>query len=269
VKGNPDLIPSNTHSINTAMYYWNQASFANVGFNIDAGVTNDPIIYTQQSVFEEGKGIVNITRPVNMDQSRQIESWVWTNLPIIKTKLTLYFNGGLSFDESPASINSITDQSNTASARFGGGINLTPGTKLVLSTGFWENFTQVKYDLNNNFNQKYFNYSLYGSVKWQFVKRMFLESNFNYNYYRNKNYSFEQSIPLWNASVRRILGKNNKFELRLAAFDIFNKNVSLSQTAYANYIQKSTTNTLARYFMLSITYNMKGFESKLEKNRFW
>jgi len=57
--------------------------------------------------------------------------------------------------------------------------------------------------------------------------------------------------------------------MRLAAFDIFNKNVNISQYAAKNYVQASNTNTLARYFMLSVTYNMKGFENKIQKNRFW
>ena len=57
--------------------------------------------------------------------------------------------------------------------------------------------------------------------------------------------------------------------MRLAAFDIFNKNISISQYARNNYIERSTTNTLARYFMLSLTYNMKGFENKIQKNRFF
>ena len=57
--------------------------------------------------------------------------------------------------------------------------------------------------------------------------------------------------------------------MRLAAFDLFNKNVDINQYAGRNYIEQSNANTLARYFMLSLTYNMKGFENKLQKNRFW
>jgi hypothetical protein len=105
-------------------------------------------------------------------------------------------------------------------------------------------------------------------VKWQFIDRMFFESNFNYSVFKNESFGFDQSIPLWNASVRRIMGKKNKFEMRLAAFDIFNKNVNINQYAYKNIVGTSKTNTLARYFMLSLTYNMKGFENKIQKNRF-
>ena len=97
---------------------------------------------------------------------------------------------------------------------------------------------------------------------------MFFESNFNYSVYKNETFNLDQSVPLWNASVRRIIGKKSKFEMRLAAFDIFNKNVNINQYAAQNFVQTSKTNTLARYFMLSLTYNMKGFENKIQKNRF-
>ena len=86
--------------------------------------------------------------------------------------------------------------------------------------------------------------------------------------YKNETFNLDQSVPLWNASVRRIIGKKSKFEMRLAAFDIFNKNVNINQYASQNFVQTSKTNTLARYFMLSLTYNMKGFENKIQKNRF-
>ena len=52
-------------------------------------------------------------------------------------------------------------------------------------------------------------------------------------------------------------------------FDIFDKNVDINQYANKNYVERSNANTLSRYFMLSLTYNMKGFETKLQKNRFW
>jgi hypothetical protein len=151
---------------------------------------------------------------------------------------------------------------------FGSNINFTPGTKLVLTAGFDGSFNKIKYNILGEYNQDFYNYTLQSSVKWQFIKRMFFESNFNYSVYKNDKYGFDQSFPLWNASVRRIIGKKNKFEMRFAAFDIFNKNINISQYAASNYIQTTKTNTLARYFMLSLTYNMKGFENKIQKNRF-
>jgi hypothetical protein len=269
VLGNPNLLPENSHSISTGLYYWNPSSFANVGFNVSYGITKDPIVYTKLSVFEPGTGMITTTTPENMEQSTNIDSWLWSSIPIIKTKLTVDVNGGYDYNNSPARINGVEDDSKSNSYNFGGNINLTPGTKLVLSAGFWGGFNQIRYTVFEDYDQDYYNYTLRSSVKWQFATRMFFESNFNYSVYKNKDFGYDQAIPLWNASVRRIFGKTNKFEMRLAAFDIFNQNINVSQYAANNYIQTSETNTLARYFMLSVTYNMKGFENKLQKNRFW
>jgi hypothetical protein len=76
-------------------------------------------------------------------------------------------------------------------------------------------------------------------------------------------------MPIWNGSVRRILGKKNRLELRLAAFDILNKRVYITQDATANYVSHSNSPTLARYYLLSLTYNLRGFEDKLKKNNFF
>lgn len=268
VVGNPDLIPEDSHTISTGLFYWNPASFANIGGSVDFGITNHPIVYNQSTVFEPGKGMVTISTPENMDQSSNISSWLWSNIPIVKTKLAIDFNGGVNFNNSPTRINTVLDNIKSNGINFGANINLTPGTKLVFTAGGSAGINKIRYTENKDYDQDYYNYTLRSSIKWQFITRMFFESNFNYSVYKNASFNFDQSIPLWNASVRRIVGKKSKFEVRLAAFDIFNKNININQFASQNYIQTSKTNTLARYFMLSLTYNMKGFENKIQKNRF-
>jgi hypothetical protein len=74
---------------------------------------------------------------------------------------------------------------------------------------------------------------------------------------------------LVNLSVRQVLGEKNRFEVRLAGFDLFNQKQYLYQMAYSNYTQFVEAPTLARYFMLSVAYNLKGFEAKNQKNRYW
>lgn len=269
VNGNPDLIPEISHNINLGFNYWNPASFASIGIGIQSGITKNPIVYNQTILYDSAMGVVNISTPENMDQSTNVGSWLWSNLPIIKTKLTINFNGNLNFSDTPTQINKTPDNTKSSSYYLGTGLSFTPGTKLVLTAGINGGISQIRYTLNKQQDQNYYNYSINSSVKWQFVSRMFLESNFNYSVYKNEKFNFDQSVPLWNASVRRIIGKKNKFEMRLAAFDLFNKNVDINQYAGRNYIEQSNANTLARYFMLSLTYNMKGFENKLQKNRFW
>jgi len=266
--GNPGLIPENSHNIDFGIHYWNPSSFASIGVNIRSGLTKNPIVYSQLTISEPGKGTVTISTPENMDKSSNIGGWLWSNFPVIKTKLTIDINGGLNYSNTPTRINTLLDDTRSTGYNIGSNVNFTPGTKLVLSVGADGSFNKIRYSVSESQNQDFFNYSLTSSIKWQFIDRMFLESNFNYSVYINEKFGFDQNIPSWNASVRRIIGKKNKFEMRLAAFDILNKNVDINQYAYKNYIEQSNANTLKRYFMLSLTYNMKGFENKIQKNRY-
>ena len=269
IVGNPDLVPEISHNMDFGTNYWNPASFANIGLGVRYGITEHPVVYTQTIFLNPDSTIVNMSTPENMDRSTNIGSWLWSNFPIIKTKLALDVNGGFNASNTPTRINGLLDDTKSRSGNIGIGINFTPGTKLVLSVGTDGGLNKIRYTNNESQDQDYYNYSINSSIKWNFISKMFFESNFNYSVYRNEKYGFDESVPLWNASVRRILGKKNKFEMRFAAFDLFNINMDINQYASQNYIETSKANTLARYIMLSLTYNMKGFENKLQKNRFW
>jgi hypothetical protein len=103
-------------------------------------------------------------------------------------------------------------------------------------------------------------------AKWSFIKKTFLESSFNYTGYENDRFNFSQDIPILNISVRRLLMKDNRLEARLAAFDVFNRRQAITQTGSQNFVTYQQAFTLARYFMLSLTYNVRGHDAKLKKN---
>ena len=69
--------------------------------------------------------------------------------------------------------------------------------------------------------------------------------------------------------MRRLFGKNNRVEVRLAAFDLLNQRVNITQRASLNFVTRSVAPTLARYFMLSVSYNVRGYENKIKKNDWW
>ncbi|MEL6853332.1 MAG: hypothetical protein AAFP92_32780, partial [Bacteroidota bacterium] len=58
---------------------------------------------------------------------------------------------------------------------------------------------------------------------------------------------------------------NNRGELTLAAYDILNQNIGFSRTSQLNYIQEERITSLARYFMLSFTYNLSKFGAEQQQ----
>jgi hypothetical protein len=265
-EGNIDLRPERSHHAEVGFNYWNPANFANMNMNVELDKYDDQIVYSQTIENIDKLGIRTTTRPENLSGGQTIRTWLWVNYPIIKTKLTLSANGGFNFGKAPSRINNITNETTNNGGNFGTGINFTPNQKLILGVRGNIRFNNISYSIQKEQNQKINNQSIDGSLKWNFAKKYYLESNFNYAAYQNERFGFDQKVPIWNMSVRRLFLKENKLEMRLAAFDLLNRQVNITQTGNQNYIITNKAETLARYFMLSLTYNVRGHDAKLNKN---
>jgi hypothetical protein len=169
-------------------------------------------------------------------------------------------NGGIS--NSPVFINEV--ENITHSKRYGGNIwlNLNAGQRLSFTASASVSQTFTKYSIQTDRNQSYINYGANGSVKWQVFKKTYLEGSYRFSNYSNKKLDFNQNLHILNLSVRQVIGKKNQWEMRLAAMDILNQTEYITQYAAINYIEWRTAPTLARYFFLTVSYNIKGFEVK-------
>lgn len=263
ILGNPDLQPSRTHNFSFFSYYSNQASMTSAYVSFNYRVNVNAISNIQTITMVDKVGLQTVTKPENM---KGFDNWYsfspQISFPLIKTKLTMSAYGSIGFGITPTFINAIENVVKNKRSSLQTSFNFTPSPKLVLSMNGYISFNDVRYSFRKDLNQKVRNYSSNSSVKWQFATKSYLESSFNYSVYKNESFGFNRNVPLWSASVRQILGKANRIELRLSAYDILNKNQSITQTASENYVISTTANTLARYFLLSFSYNIKGFDIK-------
>ena len=261
IEGNPHLDPAKSHSLSLSMNHWNPASFASYGAWVRYSLYDVTIVQNIYTRFVDSVGFVTTTRPENMKGGDRFNLSGWTSIPIIKTKLTMNINAGYRFGNSNTLVNNIENETYTQGYSGSLGFTFTPGDKLHLSVNGGLSFSDVSYSIQSEHDQQIENHSASATIRYQFIKNTFFESNFSYNLYRNDRFGFDTNIPLWNGSVRRIFGKNNRFEGRIAVFDVFNKRLGITQTGSDNFILQTTSNTLARYYMLSLTYNMRGFET--------
>ncbi|MFN0173064.1 MAG: TonB-dependent receptor [Saprospiraceae bacterium] len=268
-EGNPDLQPQRSHSIGANVNYWNSGTMANFGIGADYNLYDSQIVYSQTIEFLDSLGARTTTRPENVSGGQSFNTYVWSNIPIIKTKLTFNFNPSIYVNRSPSFINGEENETYNQNYNLRLGFNYTPTPKLIAGLSGNARINNIAYSVQSEQNQKIRGYGTDASVKWQFWDKMFLESNFNYNLFQNERFGFEQNTAIWNASVRRLFGKNNRIELRLAAFDLLNQRLNIQQSGSQNFVINSTAPTLARYFMLSVSYNVRGYENKLKKNDWW
>ncbi|MBL7807607.1 MAG: TonB-dependent receptor [Saprospiraceae bacterium] len=267
--GNPDLQPQRSHSFGANFNYWNAANMASYGIGTDFDLYDNQIVYSQTIEFIDSLGARTTSRPENVSGGANFSTYIWSNIPIIKTKLTVNVNPSISVNRSPSFINGIENETSSQNYNFRIGFNITPNPKIIAGLSGNMRFNNIEYSIQSEQNQKIRGYGTDASIKWQVLDKVFLESNFNYNIFQNERFDFEQKVGIWNASVRRLFGKNNKIEVRLAAFDLLNQRVNIQQSASQNYVIYSIAPTLARYFMLSVSYNVRGYENKLKKNDWW
>jgi hypothetical protein len=183
--------------------------------------------------------------------------------------LSVNLNGNLNFGQSPVFINAQRTQNHTQGYRMGIGLNATPSAKMILGWNNGIDFNRTTYDIGSEFTQNIFNYNSDVSFKWQVIAKTFIESNLTYSLYQNDRFDFDRRVSIWNASVRRLFGPKNRLEVRLAAFDLLNQRVNINQRATQNYISTTIAPTLARYVMLSLSYNVRGYEDKVKRNDWW
>lgn len=264
-EGNPNLLPQRNHNLGFSMYKFDPATFLNINVGVNYNQYNNQIIYTQ--IIDQN--FVTHTRPENISGGNALSMYFYSGFPIVKTKLTVNINGNVNISQSPTFINAIRNETNNQTIGINTGFSFTPGqNKLIMDVSGGLTSTNVKYSIASQQNQEILTRRLNASMKWNFAPKYFFESNFNYTDYQNDRFKFRQQIPLWNASVRRLLTKDNKLEIRLAAFDLMNRRVSVRQNATVNYVSQEIAPTLARYFMLSLSYSLKGYTDKLKKNNF-
>ena len=264
--GNPDLSPEKSHNFNASFYKFDPATFTNINVWSSYNYLLSKVVYNQ---IVDSTTFVTKTRPENLSGGTEFSTGIYMGFPIVKTKLSVNVNSNINISTSPTFINGILNTNDNQGYNVNVGFTLTPNDKLIVDASGRFGITNIKYSLSESQNQNIKNNGVNASIKWNFIKKTYLETNLNYRNYRNDRFGFNQDIPIFNASVRRLFMKDNKVEVRLAAFDIFNKNQSIIQQGAQNSVTNQTSLTLARYFMLSVTYNMKGHVDKLKKNQGW
>src|SRR5690606_2280831 len=96
-------------------------------------------------------------------------------------------------------------------------------------------------------------------LAYTFWKGIRVASSLYYNYNQGLADGYNQQFILWNASIGKKLMQRQEAEIALSAFDLLNRNTNVSRSISERYIQDSQNNALQRYFLLSVTYNLRNF----------
>jgi hypothetical protein len=263
--GNPNLVPTTNHSVNLGYNHFNATSFTQMFFGAYYNYYQDQVIYSQTV----DENLVTTTRATNISGGRSMNFYGQYGFPLVKTKSNLSINGSYANNKNLTNING--ELNNTKGNSFNGGLRLdfTPSDKFTIYTNANWNVTDTKYSISSGQNQKIVNSSYGAEMNFKMPKDIYFNSRFSYNRYVNDRFGFDQQMPILNVSIYKTMLKNKKGEIRLSAFDLFNRNRGISQSAYQNFVSQEQVRTLARYFTLSFAYNMRGMSHSVRRKGFY
>ena len=261
-EGNPDLQPEVTHSINAGYNMYDPATFISLYFSLNSTFYQSQVVQNQTI---DPETFVTTFKSGNVSGGQRYFTYIGFGFPIVKTKINANINANPSYTKSLALINSIETETNTYSYNFGADLDLNPTEWLSLYVGSSFRLSKTKYEQNPSQNQDIFNMSAYTNMNIKLPKAFYFDMKFNYSRFENESFGFNQEVPILNAFIYKLLGEAKKWEVRLSAYDIFNQNQTISQFAGQNFVSTGRIDTLARYFLLGVTYNMRGVEVKNDR----
>lgn len=268
--GNPDLEQDWQHNINMRYSAVNTAKNSSFFFLINYNYTknyigNSTILATilpvviNNYLLPEG---VQITQPVNFSEAHNIRSFVNYSfaVPIIKSNLNLY--AGLSFGRIPGLINETLNYQQNTSPNLGISITSNVSKNLDFSISTSANITYTKNSEQPQFDANYLNQTSRLKLNILPWKGLVIAAELNHQYYAGLSENYNENFYLCNAGIGYKFLKNKPLELRFSVFDIFDQNKNITRNITETYYEDSRANVLTRYFMLTVTYNLKFFKEQ-------
>ena len=246
--GNPDLIPEYTHRLSLHSNKFNQSNFSSLFLNISMVYTSNKIA-TAQTTYEDLRQQINL---INVANNLSINGDFSLGFSIQKMRSKVNIKNKYSYIRGINFINNVpnTTTSSVASTELRWQYDFKEF--LSVSLGGEVSYNQTQYAINQAFNQKFLNQTYFFESNLNLPKNWTFSTDFDYLLYA----SFNQKIPLWNASVAKLFLKNSRAEMKFSVVDILNKNAGINRQANLNFVEDTRVRSLGRYFLVSLTYSL-------------
>lgn len=268
--GNPNLHQEYIHTLRFQYKDINKISGRSLTTNVNVDLINNKIVNsvlmtdTTLVLFEDiilGAG-GQYTVPINVNGAYNIRFNNSYGLPIKKWKINLQSNSRLYLNNDLSKING--DLVKSTSYGFG------------QTLGFNSNFSKqyivgLSYTLDGRFTRNpistvrqynLFTHRINNNITAEFLHKLVINSNFMYLLNTGILGAPGIETTIWNASIGYKILKRKNAELSIKGFDLLNNAQNVSRRVNENNISNVTSNTLNRYFLMSLTYNLRQFGGK-------
>ncbi len=272
--GNPNLKQNYTHFVMARYGFTNtktaQSFFAFVGVNIVQNYVGNSIFIASKDTLLNGNVTLRsgsqITSPKNLNGNMSVNSFLTYGLPITAIKCNLNVNAGFSYSRTPSEINNQINFSNNYTPTAGLVLSSNISEKIDFTLSYMGSYTMVKNSLRTSSDNNYFTHNANLKFNWQFWKGFVFNTSLQNTLYSGISQGFNQNIFLWNAALGYKFLKDKSLEVKFGVNDIMNQNNGISRTVSETYVEDARNKVLKRYWMMTVTYNLKYFKKTKSAN---
>ena len=252
--GNPDLRQEFNHNMNVSYNTFNIVTFKYIAASLNFNATSNKIVNSIDTL-QQG---VQLTRPENVNGYYRAFTFLTLGIPFKNPKLkgsSVNFTNNISFTRDVSLLYKQKNVGKTVSINQGAGVNFN---KEKIDFGVKANlaYTNIKYSVNAYLNESYYTQTYSGDFSYTFKGDFIFSTDFDYYINTGRAEGYNQSIPLWNASLSKQLLKKKNVEIKISVNDILNQNQSIQRSTGDNFIQDTRSMVLRRYFLVSFLFNL-------------
>ena len=265
--GNPDLKQSYSHFFMTRYSNINPEKSRTFFAFIFGNFTNDfigsySLIAQRDTILPNGLLLprgAQFSQPRNLDGFANVRSMLTYGFPIRPLKSNLNLTGSISYSRTPGMINDQINISNTWNASGGLSVSSNISENIDFNLSYNANYSISENSLRPQLNSNYF-YHLTGiRFNWIFLNGWVLRNDINNLLYTGLGEEFNENYWLWNLNLGKKFLANNQAEITFGVYDLLDQNKSVARSFTNLYVEDSRTNILNRFFMLTLTYNIRHF----------
>lgn len=202
-----------------------------------------------------------ISRPINIDGYWNVSNNTTYSFLMSALKTNMNTTLGLNYSRQPGITNGLENMANTYSGSFRVNFASNISENVDFNMHYQISANKVDNSIQSSSDSEYMNQTAGGDINLIVGKGYVFRSELTFQKYNGVSNAYDTHYTLWNMSVAKKFLKNDQAEVELSVFDLLGQNQSVSQNITGNYLQETRTEVIQRYFMLTLTYNLRNFHS--------
>ncbi|WP_316802030.1 outer membrane beta-barrel protein [Pedobacter nototheniae] len=258
--GNPNLLPARTQNFSINTYKYDPKNLINYNFYGYGNFTKNGVITT--TTISNGVQTIN---PINASDIYNFSGGGNISKDFKKEKNSLKLGVGfwMNFNHSPVIVNNIKSNANVFYVGPNGSARLNLNDVVEINQSYSVSFNRSRYQDSFYTNLSYNTYQSTSELVIRYPKKLVFETSYATTLNSQDINGYNNNIKLWNAALTYLLMKNDRLQLKLAVNDILQSNVKRYVQITGNSVIDTQSNSLGRYGMLTVTYNIQNFGQKV------